>query len=110
MTSLTAELSAIAGRAFEAEGFAAALGTVNASNRPDLAQFQCNGALAAAKEAKANPRAIAEKITARLKSDPQFAKVEIAGPGFINLDLTDAALDARIAVLDTPSKPNGKTL
>jgi len=49
MTSLTAELSAIAGRAFEAEGFAAALGTVNASDRPDLAQFQCNGALAAAK-------------------------------------------------------------
>ena len=49
------------------------------------------------RQAKANPRAIAEKIAARLKADPQFAKVEIAGPGFINLDLTDAALDARIA-------------
>src|SRR5271154_7436648 len=99
MTSLTAELSAIAGRAFEAEGFAASLGTVNASDRPDLAQFQCNGALAAAKQAKANPRAIAEKIAARLKADPMFSKVEIAGPGFINLDVTDAALAARIGVM-----------
>ena len=69
------------------------------ADRPDLAQFQCNGALAAAKAAKANPRAIAEKIAARLKADPVFAKVEIAGPGFLNLDVTDAALAARLGDL-----------
>ena len=81
MTALAAELSAIAGRAFAAEGLPAAYGQVRPSDRPDLAQFQCNGALAAAKETHANPRQIAQKIAARLAADPLFAKVEIAGPG-----------------------------
>jgi len=110
MTSLAAELSRAVEEAFAAEGLDRRFGQVQVSDRPDLAQFQCNGALAAAKEARANPRAIAEKIAGRLRTDPQFAKVEIAGPGFINLDLTDAALDARIAAPDVPSKSNGKIL
>jgi len=116
MTSLTAELSAIVGGAFEAEGFAAALGTVGASDRPDLAQFQCNGALAAAKQAKANPREIAHKIAARLKADPVFAKVEIAGPGFINLDMADGVLETRVRGMDgdarlgAPDTGKGKSL
>jgi arginyl-tRNA synthetase len=92
MTALAAALSQIAGEAFAGEGLDAGLGLVTLSDRPDLCQFQCNGALAAAKLTKANPRAIAEKIAARLKADSRFAKIEIAGPGFINLDLTDAAL------------------
>jgi arginyl-tRNA synthetase len=104
MISLAAELSAIVGRAFEAEGFAAELGSVLASDRPDLAQFQCNGALGAAKQAKANPRAVAEKIAGRLKSDPLFAKVEIAGPGFINLDVADGALVERIAAMASDAR------
>ena len=109
MTSLAAELSRIAGQAFAAEGLSESFGSVQPSDRPDLAQFQCNGALAAAKAAKANPRAIAEKIAARLKGDSLFAKVEIAGPGFLNLDLTDVALNERAAKIDdgTPA-PNGK--
>ena len=61
MTSLSAELSAIAGAAFAAEGLSPELGSVQVSDRPDLAQFQCNGALPAAKAAKQNPRAIAER-------------------------------------------------
>jgi arginyl-tRNA synthetase len=95
MTALLAELGAIAGAAFAAEGLSESFGQVQRSDRPDLAQFQCNGALAAAKAAKTNPRAVAEKIKARLESNPLFAKVELAGPGFINLDLTDDALAAR---------------
>jgi arginyl-tRNA synthetase len=95
MIALLAELSAIAGAAFAAEGLSQSFGQVTRSDRPDLAQFQCNGALAAAKQAKANPRAIADKIAARLKADPLFDKVEIAGPGFVNLNLTDAALTVR---------------
>ena len=116
MSSLAGELSRIAGAAFAAEGLAEGLGRVAASDRPDLAQFQCNGALAAAKAAKANPRAIAEKIAARLKAEPIFSKVEIAGPGFLNLDLSDAALDARAATLmddktlGAPGTGTGKTL
>src|SRR5580658_6341353 len=116
MIPLTAELSARAGRAFAAEGFAAELGEVQLSDRPDLAQFQCNGALAAAKAAKAYPRAIAEKVAAHLKADPLFAKIEIAGPGFINLDVTDAALAERAgamandARLGAPESGKGKKL
>ena len=111
MTSLAAELSRIAGQAFAAEGLSESFGLVQPSDRPDLAQFQCNGALAAAKAAKANPRAIAEKIAARLKTDPLFAKVEIAGPGFLNLDLTDAALNESAAGIgDDRPAPNGKTV
>jgi arginyl-tRNA synthetase len=88
---------------------------VQVSDRPDLAQFQCNGALAAAKAAKTNPRAIAEKIAERLKASSIFAKVEIAGPGFLNLDLSDAALNDRAAVLAGAPAPcasasNGKTV
>ncbi|MGB8366478.1 MAG: arginine--tRNA ligase [Rhizomicrobium sp.] len=116
MIPLAAELSAIAGCAFEAEGFAPELGSVQVSDRPDLAQFQCNGALAAAKQAKANPRAIAEKIASRLKADPLFAKVEVAGPGFINLDVADAELEGRIratageARLGAPDSGSGRKL
>ncbi len=116
MTPLIQELSAIVGAAFGAEGLASEFGKVQPSDRPDLAQFQCNGALAAAKAAKANPRAIAEKVAARLKAGPLFAKVEIAGPGFINLDLTDVAIAERgvalsqDATLGAPQAGKGKTL
>src|SRR5579871_3003985 len=116
MTPLLAELSAIAGRAFADEGFDPALGATVVSDRTDLAQFQCNGALAAAKLAKTAPRAVAERIAARLKADGLFSKVEIAGPGFINLDVADAALVFRVtdmaadARLGAPETGKGKTL
>ncbi len=115
MTTLVAELSAIAGSAFAAEGLSARFGQVQPSDRPDLAQFQCNGALAAAKETRANPRQIAQKIADRLKADPIFARIEIAGPGFINLDVTDAALAVRMGAmakdetLGAPRTGAGKT-
>ena len=104
MSGLSAELSAIAGAAFAAEGLSPSFGQVSRSDRPDLAQFQCNGALAAAKQAKANPRAIAEKVAAHLRANPLFAKVEIAGPGFINLDMTDDALTMRGVALSKDAR------
>src|SRR5258705_5672658 len=99
MISLLAELSATAGAAFAAEGLRPEFGQVQLSDRPDLAQFQCNGALAAAKLAKANPRAIAEKIAERLRTSGLFADVSIAGAGFINLKLKDEVLQARLQAL-----------
>ena len=78
MISLIDELSAIVREAFASEEYPPELGDVQVSDRADLAQFQCNGALPAAKQAKTNPRAIAEKIAARLKSNPIFTSVEIA--------------------------------
>ena len=97
--TLVSELSRIVGEAFAAEGLSSRFGQVQVSDRPDLAQFQCNGALAAAKASKSNPREIAGRIAARLRTQNLFAKVEIAGPGFLNLDLTDVALDSRTAAL-----------
>jgi len=96
MKSLLSELCAIAGAAFAAEGLPPELGSVQISDRPDLAQFQCNGALAAAKAAKAKPRAIADKIAARLDQTALFAEVSVAGPGFINLRLKDEVLENRL--------------
>ncbi len=104
---LTEELSTLVGAAFAAEGFDPSFGAVRNSDRPDLAQFQCNGALAAAKAAKLNPRAVAEKVAAALKSAPIFAEVSLAGPGFINLTLTDAALDERLGALATEQRLGG---
>jgi len=51
------------------------------------------------KEIRAKPRDIAQKVADRLKANPLFAKIEIAGPGFINLDVTDAALAERAGVM-----------
>lgn len=62
------------------------------SDRPDLSDFQCNGALALAKSEKKNPRQIGEEIAARLREDKDFARVSVDGPGFLNLTLTDEFL------------------
>ena len=94
MSSLAQKLSAIVGDVFSAQGLDPALGRVNVSDRADLAQFQCNGAMAASKAAKKNPREVAGGIVAELQKNPIFSKVEIAGPGFINLNVTDDYLAA----------------
>jgi arginyl-tRNA synthetase len=96
MTSLLAELSATAGAAFAAEGLDASYGQAQVSDRPDLAQFQINGALAAAKKQKTNPRSIADKIVLRLSALDMFAEVGVAGPGFVNLKLKDDVLEERL--------------
>jgi arginyl-tRNA synthetase len=95
MSDLKSVLSEAAAAAFASLGLPAELGRVTASDRPDLADFQCNGALPAAKLAGKNPREIAASVAAALKADPQLSAVEIAGPGFINLRLADAALSGR---------------
>ncbi|MFJ6023194.1 arginine--tRNA ligase [Brevundimonas sp. NPDC092305] len=97
MTDLRTELGEAAAAAFAAEGVDPSLARVTASDRPDLADFQSNGALAAAKALKANPRELAGKVAARLEGDPRLSSVEIAGPGFINLKVSDAALAKRAA-------------
>ena len=97
MTSLANKLSEIVGAAFAAQGLDADLGTVRVSDRPDLCQFQCNGAMAAAKQAKKNPREVAQGVVDFLQNRDEFSKLEIAGPGFINLDITDAFLQSHLA-------------
>jgi arginyl-tRNA synthetase len=95
MSDLKRRLGEAVGAAFAAEGLSADHGRVTVSDRPDLADFQSNGALAAAKAAGRNPREIAANVIERLKADPRLASVEIAGPGFINMRLTAEALTER---------------
>lgn len=95
MTDLKSVLGEAVGAAFAAEGVDAALARVTASDRPDLADFQSNGALAAAKALKANPRDLASRVAERLTADPRLESVEVAGPGFINLKVAGAALAER---------------
>ncbi len=107
--TLKDELSAIVGEVFAAEGLDHALGAVKPADRPDLAQFQCNGALAAAKAAKKNPREIAGAIADKLSARPEFAEVTVAGPGFINLKLTSEFLSARLDALAADARFGGWT-
>ncbi len=65
---------------------------VKVSDRPDLSDFQCNGALALAKAEKKNPREIASAIAAKLEQDADFAKVSVDGPGFLNLKINDSLI------------------
>jgi len=95
MSDLKRGLSEAVGTAFAAAGLPAELGRVTPSDRPDLADFQCNGALPAAKRAGRNPREVAAEVVAGLAGDTRLAGVEIAGPGFINLKLSDGALSQR---------------
>jgi arginyl-tRNA synthetase len=94
-TDLADMLSDVAGAAFAAQGLDAAYGAMRRSDRPDLADFQCNGAMAAAKKVGKNPREIATAIIAALKASALVAAAEVAGPGFINVKVSAAALSAR---------------
>ncbi|MBR1757330.1 MAG: arginine--tRNA ligase [Lachnospiraceae bacterium] len=82
--------------AFVEAGYDAKYGMVNVSNRPDLCQFQCNGALAAAKEYHKAPLAIAEEIVPILSKSPYFEKVEAVRPGFLNLTCKNEMLAAYV--------------
>lgn len=80
--------------AFADLGLDAKYATAKVSDRPDLSDFQCNGALALAKIEKKNPRQIGEVIAEKLAQDADFAKVSVDGPGFLNLTLNDDFLAA----------------
>lgn len=76
-------------KAFEAAGLDAKYAKVTVSNRPDLCEYQCNGAMAAAKEYKKAPIMIAEEVVAQLKDNAMFESVEAVKPGFLNLKLNN---------------------
>lgn len=75
--------------AFVQAGYDEKYGMVTLSNRPDLCQYQCNGAMAAAKEYKKAPIMIANDVVAILEKSETFKKIEAVNPGFINIVLSD---------------------
>ena len=78
-------------KAFSDAGYDASFGRVTVSNRPDLCEYQCNGALSAAKQYKCAPIQIANAVTAQLDA-ADYDMVEAVMPGFINLKLSGAFL------------------
>ena len=71
--------------AFEACGYDPSYGRTGISNRPDLCEYQCNGAMAARKKYGKAPAVIAAEVVEKLKANPAFELAEAVGPGFINL-------------------------
>ncbi len=81
-------------KAFSDCGYDKKYAKVTVSNRPDLCEYQCNGAMAAAKEYKKAPFIIAEEITAKLAGNDMFEMVEMVKPGFINIVISQSFLAA----------------
>lgn len=78
-------------------GYDAKYGKVTLSNRPDLCEYQCNGAMAAAKEYKKAPFMIADEVAAKLAEASMFSMTESVKPGFLNLKLDEAFLASYVA-------------
>lgn len=99
MSSLISYLNACARGAFKANDVPLELAVFTPSDRPDLADFQCNGAFQAAKALRKNPREIASAIQEHLSHDPAFSEVSVAGPGFINIRLSNDFLSENLRQL-----------
>jgi arginyl-tRNA synthetase len=108
MTSILSTLDAAARAAFISLGFPGEIAAVRESDRGD-APYQCNGAMAAAGIAKKrgeklNPREIAAQAVAIMEADAAIGKLDIAGPGFINITPADDVLTARAKeLLENPA-------
>ena len=90
-------------QAFEAAGYDPAYGRVTVSNRPDLCEYQCNGALSAAKQYKCAPIQIAKAVVEQLNAQ-DYSLVEAVMPGFINLKLSGSFLQGYLEQMRTAKK------
>ena len=84
-------------KAFTECGYDAKYAKVTLSNRPDLCEYQCNGAMAAAKEYKKAPFMIADEVVEKFAANPIFAMAESVKPGFLNLKIDEAYLADYVA-------------
>ncbi len=89
MKKLMDEITEAVMEAFQKQGYDPKYGKVTLSNRPDLCEFQCNGAMAAAKEYKCAPFLISDTVANVLKEHPLFSMAESVKPGFLNLKLQE---------------------
>ena len=92
-------------KAFTECGYDAKYAKVTLSNRPDLCEYQCNGAMAAAKEYKKAPFMIADEVVEKLAVNPMFAMAESVKPGFLNLKIDEAYLADYVAKCEKTEAP-----
>lgn len=90
--------------AFEQAGYERELGKVTLSNRPDLCEYQCNGAMAGAKQYKKAPIMIANDVAAKLSGSKVFERAEAVAPGFLNLTLKNEFVGEYIRNMRTDRK------
>lgn len=90
MEKLLDRITAAVSEAFVNCGYEAEYGKVTISNRPDLCEYQCNGAMAGAKKYHCAPIQIANKVAESLKEQELFSEVNAVNPGFLNLKLAPA--------------------
>ncbi len=104
MKKITEQLTERLRAAFKTCGYEEKFGVISVSNRPDLCQYQCNGAMAAAKQYRMAPIEIARQIVADCNEDPIFSKFEAVMPGFINITLSNQFLSKMLAVMAEEEK------
>ena len=92
MKKVIEEISEVVAEAFERAGYDAGFARVTVSNRPDLCEYQCNGAMAAKKQYKKAPIQIAGDVVAYLQDSELIEKAEAVMPGFINITLNRKSL------------------
>lgn len=91
-------------KGFVKAGYAGELGRVTISNRPDLCEYQCNGAMAGAKQYKKAPLVIAQDVAAALQESKVFSEVSAVAPGFLNLKVRESFLTAYIKEMRSSEK------
>ena len=90
--------------AFEKAGYDRSLGRVTVSKRPDLCEYQCNGAMAGAKKYHTAPMVIAEAVAGQLRECPVFSEVSAVKPGFLNLKLDRAFISSYLEEMRTADR------
>lgn len=91
-------------QAFEAAGYDRELGKVTVSNRPDLCEYQCNGAMAGAKLYKKAPIMIANDVVGKCADSKIFAEVQAVAPGFLNLKIKGSFLADYLTQMEKEEK------
>ena len=91
-------------KAFEAAGYDAELGRVTLSNRPDLCEYQCNGAMAGAKKYHKAPLMIAKEVAEKLQESDVFTEVSAAAPGFLNMKVKESFVRDYLCQMRTSEK------
>ncbi len=104
MKTILEKMNGLVREAFEDAGYDSTNVKVSVSNRPDLCEYQCNGAMAVAKMAKKKPIDIASDVAARLGDRTLFSSVSAVMPGFINLKVSEEALRDSIVEMAAEEK------
>lgn len=101
--SLQSRLTAVFAEAFAAQGVDPSYGEVVVAQHPDLADYQCNGALGAAKAVGRAPRQLAEAVVGAIEEPTLISSLDVAGPGFINIVVMPELLAETIrGMVDSP--------